>query len=250
MFAKQTGQMLRYDKMLVELGAFEESVRAFFDSGGKGLNVTVPFKEDAARFADHLTQRAQLAGAVNTLAVQDDGRILGDTTDGAGLISDLIRLDWPLTSARVLVVGAGGAVRGVVQPLLEHGVQSLTITNRTLSKAQQLSALFAPFGDVQACSLESTADGGFDLVINGTSAGLSGGVPLLPEAALRDTRYAYDMIYASEPTAFLRWAARQGVASCSDGLGMLVGQAAESFFIWRSVRPQCESVIAALRQRI
>lgn len=252
LFAQQTGQSMSYEKMLVELGQFDSEVQAFFANGGEGLNVTVPFKEDAYGFADKLTPRAQLAGAVNTLIRQTDGSILGDTTDGAGLVEDIRRQGWALEHQRVLVLGAGGAVRGVIQPLLEKNVASLTIANRTLSKAQRLSELFANYGAVNACTFEQTVDRPFDLIINGTSAGLAGTVPALPAAALDGIDYVYDMIYSSDLTDFLRWAVEHGVpqSRCCDGLGMLVGQAAESFFLWRGIKPECEPVIEVLREQL
>lgn len=247
LFAEQTQQDLRYDKMLVELGAFETDVASFFALGGKGLNVTVPFKENAYRFADELTQRAQLAGAVNTLIKQQDGRVLGDTTDGAGLVQDLLRQSWIIAQKRVLVLGAGGAVRGVLQPLLEQKPKEVVVANRTLSKAQDLAQTFADFGEISASSFDELTGWSYDLVINGTSASLSGALPDLPVGLFAQGACAYDMVYGDKPTAFMTWAQEQGAEAVSDGLGMLVGQAAESFYLWRGVRPNIRTVISALR---
>lgn len=247
-FAEQTGQSLMYEKILVEMTAFDEDVSGFFALGGKGLNVTVPFKEQAFRFADVLTDRARLAGAVNTLALQNDGTVMGDNTDGAGLVADLLAQDWPLSGRRILVLGAGGAVRGIIGPLLEQKPESLLIANRTVKKAMAIAEAF-PGGAVGASSY-AELEGGFDLVINGTSASLANELPPLPAGLLEAQTAVYDLMYGVGPTAFLRWATEQGVERRSDGLGMLVQQAAEAFYLWRGVRPDTAPVVERLRHLI
>lgn len=247
-FAEQTGQALAYDAILVDIGRFAEAVDAFRATGGKGLNVTVPFKQDAWRLASRRTPRAERAGAVNTLWWDDDERLCGDTTDGVGLVRDLcdnhgIRID----GRRVLLVGAGGAARGVIEPLLAERPATLVIANRTPGRAHELAAIFGGLGPITGGGFEALAGQAFDLVINATAAGLAGEVPPLPESVFAPGACAYDMMYGSEPTAFVRWSLAQGCATALDGLGMLVEQAAEAFFIWRGVRPDTAPVIARLR---
>lgn len=250
-FAKQVGHEIEYEKRLIELGHFAADASTFFDQGGCGLNITVPFKEDAFAFADQLSERAKAAGAVNTLAKQADGSILGDNTDGYGLVSDIKqRLGWQLAGASILVLGAGGAVRGVLLPLLGETPLSITIANRTVSKAQGLAEMFAENGNINACGFdelgpESTAR--FDIIINGTSASLSGELPPIGQACVQANTKVYDMVYGAEPTAFMRWASELGAKDVSDGLGMLVGQAAESFLIWRGAKASIDPVIQLLR---
>jgi len=248
-FAAQTGQDIRYEKKYVELGQFAEQAQQFFGAGGRGLNVTVPFKLDAFEFADTLTERATTAGAVNTLALQPDGRILGDNTDGAGLVADLKNhLDWTIQGRSVLIVGAGGATRGALLPLLQEQPARLHIANRTAQKAQQLAQDFSEYGRITASGLDGVPDG-FDLIINASAASLSGELPPLSPRALADGCRAYDMVYGAQPTPFMHWATGLG-AEVSDGLGMLVGQAAESFYLWRGVRPQVAPVLSTLRERL
>lgn len=247
-FAAQTGQALTYRAQLVEAGAFAAAARAFFDAGGRGLNVTVPFKLDAFDFADELSGRARRAGAVNTLALQDDGRVYGDNTDGVGLVRDINdNLGWEIAGRRILLLGAGGAVRGVLEPLLRRHPLQLAIANRTVDKARQLAAAFADLGPVQGYGFEALAGLQFDLVINGTSASLAGELPPLPAQLLSDGCCCYDMMYAAEPTPFMRWAAGQTAWAVADGLGMLVEQAAEAFCIWRGERPLTRPVIEMVR---
>ncbi|MFM7784350.1 MAG: shikimate dehydrogenase [Gammaproteobacteria bacterium] len=247
-FARQTGQDIRYTRLLVPLGGFEPAARAFFAAGGKGLNVTVPFKRDAHALADRLTERAARAGAVNTLAEQD-GRLLGDNTDGAGLLRDIrVNLGWQIKDARVLLLGAGGAVQGVLGPLLAEGPRSIFIANRTAARAHELLALFPAEPRLAAGGLVDCPSGPFDVVINATSAGLGGELAAVPAGVIGATSHCYDMVYGNEPTAFLREATRRGAAAVADGLGMLVEQAAESFCLWRGVRPDTGHVIAQLRQ--
>lgn len=247
-FAEQTGQRLSYRAQFVELGGFAAVAREFFAGGGKGCNITVPFKLDACAFADELSGRARRAGAVNTLARQSDGSIYGDNTDGVGLVRDIEHnLIWEIHDRRVLVVGAGGAVRGILEPLLRRHPGLLLIVNRTVEKAQQLAREFADLGDVRACRFDGLIGNQFDLVINATSTGLRGETLPLPSNLLADGCCCYDMSYGAEPTPFMRWAACEAAWAVADGLGMLVEQAAESFCIWRGVRPQTRPVIDMLR---
>ena len=248
MFAEQTAQDLVYRAQLVDEKRFAAVAQDFFAGGGKGLNITVPFKLDAYAFADQLSDRARRAGAVNTLALQEDGNIYGDNTDGVGLLRDINdNLDWQIEDRRVLVLGAGGAVRGILEPLLRKKPGLLVIANRSVDKAQLLARDFNDIGAVSACSFTALAGSQFDLVINGTSASLSGEMPPLPTSLLTDQACCYDMVYGAEPSPFMRWAAGQMAWAVSDGLGMLVEQAAEAFCIWRGVRPKTRPVIDALR---
>ena len=244
-FAEQTGQAMQYDKRLWPLGAFALEAEAFFAAGGAGLNVTVPFKEDAFAFAQQLTPRAQQAGAVNTLKRMANGHILGDNTDGAGLVADLTRLGWDIAGKKLLILGAGGAVRGVLGPLLNESPASITLANRTLAKAAQLAELFSGH-PVQALGLDQLT-GPYDLIINAISAGLHGEMPPLPESLWQPNSKAYDMVYGPTRTPFLQAAAMCGVSELADGLGMLVGQAAEAFFLWRAVMPNVAPVLAQMR---
>lgn len=250
-FAEQTGEALNYDKQLVDLEGFAAAAGQFFAEGGRGLNITVPFKLDAFKFATRLTERAQNAGAVNTLKALDDGEVLGDNTDGQGMVSDMVdHLQWTLRGKRILMLGAGGAVRGVLQPLLEQAPEQVVIANRTIAKALTLVREFKRYGKVQACGFADLVDQQFDVVINGTSASLAGDLPPLPDGMLAEHAVCYDMMYAAEPTVFLRWAQQQGAAHTADGLGMLVGQAAEAFYLWRGIRPEVSPVISWLRSEL
>lgn len=247
-FAAQTQQQLSYRAHLVELGHFEEAAREFFAGGGKGCNITVPFKLDAFAFAQELSGRAKRAGAVNTLALQADGTLYGDNTDGVGLVRDITEnLGWQLSERRVLILGAGGAVRGILEPLLRHQPDLVVIANRTVEKAQQLARSFGDIGEVRACRFEGLAGNQFDIVINATSASLSGELPPLPGDLLNDGCCCYDLMYGAQPTPFMVWAASEMAWAVADGLGMLVEQAAESFCIWRGVRPATRPVIEMLR---
>lgn len=241
-FARQTGQDMSYKPLLAPLDGFAECVAQFIAAGGRGANVTVPFKEEACKLAQRLSARAQRAGAVNTLSFDIDG-ILGDNTDGAGLVADLTRnLNQALGGKRILLLGAGGAARGVIEPLLDQQPAALVIANRTVSRAQELAELFGH--GITACSFEA-ADAPFELVINATAASLAGELPpLSPKIFTADT-LAYDMMYGRD-TPFLTFARKHGAAT-ADGLGMLVEQAAEAFYVWRGVRPDTAPVIEALR---
>jgi shikimate dehydrogenase len=247
-FAAQTGEALTYERLLGRLDAFETDVRTFFAAGGRGLNVTVPFKEQAWALVDERSPRAESAGAVNTLIPLADGRLRGDNTDGAGLVRDLsLNHGGLLAGCRILLLGAGGAAKGVVRPLLECGPEQLVIANRTAAKARRLAAELQTLGPVQGGGFDELEGQQFDLIINGTAAGLQGEVPPLPDGILAGGGWTYDMMYASEPTAFVRWGRRQRAVKALDGLGMLVEQAAEAYFLWRGVRPETAPVIDLLR---
>lgn len=248
-FASQTGQDLTYEALLAPLDGFADTVAAFRAGGGCGMNVTVPFKEEAWRLADRLSERARLAGAVNTLSFGDD--VLGDNTDGAGLVRDLEVLGCRPRGARVLLLGAGGAARGVVLPLLEAGVARLFIANRTADKAHALRTHFAALDTQGALAAggwtDAASDRPYDIVINATSASLSDQAPPLPPGLYAPDSLAYDMVYGRGLTAYLKQAREQGAARLADGLGMLIEQAAEAFALWRGVRPDTAGVRAAMR---
>lgn len=247
-FAAQTGQQLSYTAMQVEPDAFAASVATFRRNGGRGLNITVPFKQEAWALAETRTPRAERAGAVNTLWWDDQDRLHGDTTDGVGLVRDLRdNQHIAIAGQRLLLVGAGGAARGVIEPLLQEQPAELWIVNRTEAKAHALAALFADSGSVTGCGFAALDSEQFDLVINATAAGLAAEVPPLPVTVFTQTASAYDMMYSHEPTAFVHWALQQGAERAVDGLGMLVEQAAEAFYIWRGVRPRTGPVIDLLR---
>lgn len=241
-FARQTAQDLTYEAILAPLDGFADSIRQFAQSGGRGANVTVPFKEEAFRLAHALTERAAKAGAVNTLVFAADS-ITGDNTDGAGLVHDIRdNHGYSIANKRILLMGAGGAARGVILPLLAESPASLTVANRTVEKA---AALHDHFSSITASSYQTLAGQQFDLIINATSSGLSGELPPLPDGIFADGALAYDMMYGRE-TPFMAFSRRHG-AQVADGLGMLVEQAAEAFFVWRGIRPQTTTVIARLR---
>ena len=249
-FAELTGEAVVYEKQLVDVDSFESAATAFFKTG-KGLNITVPFKLEAYSFAARLTERARRAGAVNTLAMQADGTILGDNTDGIGMVSDIVdHLGWIIDNKKVLILGAGGAVRGILQPLLAQNPKALVIANRTVEKAKQLAKGFGELGSVEGCGFEHLSDFKFDIVINGTSASLAGDLPPLPDTLLAKGACCYDMMYGAEPTVFMHWAKEHGATAVADGLGMLVGQAAESFKLWRGVKPEVQSVIEKQRAKL
>ena len=246
-FASQTGQDLTYLARLAPLGSFAEAVAAFVAEGGRGANVTVPFKEDAFRLANRLTERAARAGAVNTLVFGADA-VTGDNTDGAGLVRDItVNLAVSLAGRRILLLGAGGASRGVIAPLMACAPASLYIANRTADKAASLAAAFADLGEVAGGGFADLAGQQFDVVINATSASLSGEALPLPSGIFAEGAFAYDMMYGKGETPFMALAREQGVARCADGLGMLAEQAAEAFLVWRGIRPSTVEVLAELR---
>ena len=249
-FAAQTGEPVAYDALLVEPGGFQAAVERFRAQGGGGLNVTIPFKEEAFALASRRTGRAERAGAVNTLWFEG-AAVCGDNTDGVGLVRDLTRnLGVDVEARSVLVLGAGGAARGVIGPLLDEKPQRIAIANRTASRAVELAGRFAPQGPVGAVALDALPAGGFDIVINATAASLSGNLPPVPRGTLRPGGIAYDTAYAANPTPFVEWGAREGASVATDGLGMLVEQAAESFRIWRGQEPLTVPVIDALRAHL
>ncbi len=249
LFAKQTTQQISYKPLLAPLDGFAAAVAQFFTTGS-GANVTVPFKEEAYALADQLSQRAQRAKAVNTLKKLADGSLLGDNTDGAGLVNDLLNNNVELANKNILILGAGGAVRGVLEPLLAQGPAEVCIVNRTVEKAEQLAHEFADLGPMTACGYD-WIDEPVDIIINGTSASLSGELPPLANTLIKpgDT-VCYDMMYSKQTTIFNQWAQQQGAARTLDGLGMLVEQAAEAFYVWTGVRPDPTPVLQALRAQL
>lgn len=244
LFALQTNQDLQYELLQVAPSKLETAIKQFRRTGGKGLNITVPHKSEVTRLVDHLSERASSAGAVNTLVFRDND-IIGDNTDGIGLMRDLlVNLNLNLTEKNILILGAGGATRGIVAPLLDAEPKSITIANRTLSKARLLAEIFSVSGPVTACRFKEVKPStSYDFVINATSAGVKGEMPPYPESAITDRTYCYDLSYGLTPTPFCSWAARKGAAHSVMGWGMLVEQAAESFLLWRGVRPDTQKVL-------
>lgn len=244
LFALQTGQQLQYELLQVAPENLETAVRQFQETGGRGLNVTAPHKQAVRKLCDHVSERAHVAGAVNTLSFVD-GEIRGDNTDGIGLLRDLVvNLDLNLDGANILILGAGGATRGIVGPLLDMEPASLRIANRTLGRAQDIVEQFGDRGAVTACQFNAVpVDEPYDLIINATSAGVQGQAPPYPEAAVQPSTFCYDLSYGLNPTPFSVWASAQGAKQSVMGWGMLVEQAAESFHIWRGVMPDTAPVL-------
>lgn len=250
-FAQQTQQDLSYSAILVPEDGFAEAVDNFLSGEGKGLNITIPFKEEAWKKAESHSARARLAGAVNTLYRDAEGQLCGDNTDGLGLVADItLNNGGEIRGKDLLILGAGGAVRGVLEPILAHKPARVVIANRTLARAEALVELFDDLGEIEACGFDQLTGQQFDLVINGTAASLQGEVPPLPDDLLRDGAWCYDMMYSAEATAFNLWAANHGAEKVLDGLGMLVEQAAESFAIWRGIRPDTSELIQELRHQL
>lgn len=254
-FAKQTQQAIRYRAIQVDPGGFDQAVGNFFASGGKGLNITVPFKQEAWKLVDELSERARLAGAVNTIKPDDNGKLLGDNTDGIGLVRDLKNnLGISLLDKRILLLGAGGAARGVLSPLLEEQPGKLVIANRTSIRATELAAEFSQLSHdtdlIKGVGFDELEQQAFDVVVNATSASLGGELPPVPAETVAKAEIVYDMMYGNEPTPFLIWSKQKGARQISDGLGMLVEQAAESFYIWRSVKPDTQAVIKLIREQL
>ena len=254
-FAASTQESLIYEAILAPIDTFEASLMAFFNAGGKGANVTVPFKEKAFALCDSISPEAKLAGAVNTLTLLPDGTIRGDNTDGLGLVADLIANLGSLHDKKVLLIGAGGAARGCILPLLNAGIAQLTISNRTYSKAQGLVDIFTVVNDSAYASKVSAIKmseltGEFDIIINSTSASLAGELPPVPARIITTKTVCYDMMYGASVTAFNQWSLFQGAAKVIDGLGMLVGQAAKSFTLWRGVEPDTQVVLSLLRDKL
>ncbi|OQK15230.1 shikimate dehydrogenase [Methyloprofundus sedimenti] len=247
LFAEQTQQVMEYGTELVAAEQFATAVKEFFANGGRGLNCTVPLKELAWAYADLRTERAELAKAVNTLALQDDGRILGDNTDGIGLVIDLQNNHGiVLRQKQVLILGAGGASRGIILPIMEQAPQSITIANRTVAKALTLAGDFSHKLKINACGYGDLKGHSFDLILNATSASLSDELPPLSPGLLAERGSCYDLAYANKATAFVSWAREQQASKSLDGLGMLVEQAAEAFYLWRGIRPATAPVIEML----
>ena len=248
-FAAQTKQSISYERMLAPLDDFAGTVKKFMRDGGRGANVTVPFKLEAYRYATELTPRARAAGAVNTLKFEAD-HILGDNTDGVGLVRDIVHnAGIELDGRRILLLGAGGAARGVILPMLAEHPAELVIANRTAARAHELAAEFADQSASLVASNFVELSGQFDIIINATSASLSAALPDIASTLLGRQTFVYDMMYAAQPSVFMQWAAEQG-ATVRDGLGMLVEQAAESFFLWRGVRPDTGYVYDLLRAQL
>lgn len=251
-FARRTRQRMEYRAIQVDEGGFEQAVGNFHANGGKGLNITVPFKQRAWALVDRRSPLAERAGAVNTIRFEEDGRLYGDNTDGRGLVRDLTtNLGVVLGGRRLLLLGAGGAARGALEPLLTADPAVLVIANRTVDRAFELRDAFSATTAVplEACGL-AEVDGRFDVVINATAASLGGEALPLPSTVLAPGAWCYDMMYGREPTPFLRWARASGAAGASDGIGMLVEQAAESFELWRGVRPDTAPVIEDLQRHL
>jgi len=246
MFARQTGQNISYRLIEAPPDAFASTVAGFLAAGGRGLNVTLPHKQSAVASVDQLSERAEQAGAVNTIAVLADGRTLGDITDGVGLVRDLQRIGLQLRDASILVLGAGGAARGVLGALLEQQPARIEVANRDPLRGARVAAAFKGLGDIRGGGFSSVERRVYDLVINATSASLQGVVPPIPAAVIGPETVCYDMAYAQGETIFTRWARGAGAAQAVKGWGMLVEQAAESFLLWRGVRPDTGPVLAAL----
>ncbi len=248
-FARQTRQRMTYEAIQVDEGGLEQAVGNFQANGGKGLNITIPFKHEAWEMMDERSAAAERAGAVNTIVFKHDGSRYGDNTDGIGLVRDIVdNHGGQIAGQRVLILGAGGAVRGVLGPILEQHPLEIVIANRTVDKAVALAEEFTASIPVTAGGYADLDEKPFDLIINGTSASLNDELPPVPSSVLSIRSWCYDMMYGDKPTIFMRWAIDHGAASCSDGLGMLVEQAAESFYLWRKVRPDSAPVIASLRK--
>ena len=247
-FARATGEALAYGRIDAPPDGFAAAAAGFFGEGGRGLNVTVPFKAEAFTWSARATARAQLAGVANTLTAHADG-VEADNTDGAGLVRDLeANLGLALAGRRILLVGAGGAARGVLGPLLAAAPAAVTVANRTEARAHELARAFADHGPVDGCSFQELAAAApFDLVVNASAASLGGAVPPLPASTVAAGATVYDMMYGDSARPFLEWGRGAGAGTIVDGLGMLVEQAAESFRVWRGVRPDTGAVLERLR---
>ncbi|MEO7773179.1 MAG: shikimate dehydrogenase [Steroidobacteraceae bacterium] len=250
-FARQTQQDIQFDAIEVVPARLTEYLRHFFADGGKGLSVTLPHKQAVTQLVQELTPRAAQAGAINTILLRQDGALLGDNTDGAGLVRDLTQnLGISIVGRRLLLLGAGGAARGVLLPLLGLAPQEIFIANRSPQRAHELVERFSKFGKLRAGGFEDVPARRFDLVINATAANLAGEKPTIPVQTVGTQTFCYDLAYANRDTPFLSWAQERGCARAVMGLGMLVEQAAEQFQLWREVRPDTSSVLVALRAQI
>ena len=247
LFAEQAGIELEYSKQQVPSATLSKEITRFFKSEGIGLNVTVPHKLAAYSLCDGLSPRAELAGSVNTLYMKD-GQLIGDNTDGIGLVRDItVNLQISCLNAKLLIIGAGGASRGIIEPLLAQSPSSIDIVNRTFSKAVKLAKIFKKLGNIRALSFDELLSD-YDIIINASSSSLQQDIPAVPERCLASGQLAYDLMYADSATAFMSFAAQAGCKQQTDGLGMLVEQAAEAFAIWNGYQPETKTVIACLRQ--
>ena len=248
-FAISLGEQIDYRAILAPIDNFEKTVSNFFAQGGKGANVTMPFKEQAFAMADELTPLAKIVGAVNTLKKQADGTLLGDNTDGIGFVSDLLANNVSITGKRILIIGAGGAARGVVLPLLDHQPQEVVIVNRTAEKAQNLAKLFAQHGNVSGYGFNNLPENDYALIINSTSSSMNDELPALDQKHITNCEVAYDMFYSLQNTIFMNWVAQyNSKTKLLDGSGMLVGQAAQAYYVWRNKMPKILPVVDALKQ--
>lgn len=252
LFAEQTGQDMTYEAILIDAEEtdFSWAMADLKNRGYKGINITVPYKLDAFEYADSLSQRAQTAHAVNTFIFNQDGSTLGDNTDGIGLVNDIEENGKrPLTNQKILILGAGGAVQGILDPIIDKQPAAIHIANRTEKRAQVLGERFKNSFKISASGWENIPDGPYDIVINGTSASLEGKLPPIAESVIGPDSLVYDMMYGQKPTVFMEWAKQiQPGCQTMDGLGMLVGQAAEAFYLWRGVRPKTAEVIETVRK--
>ncbi|MCK4841304.1 MAG: shikimate dehydrogenase [Methylococcales bacterium] len=247
LFAQQTQQQLSYQAQQVSAESFDTAITDFFKQGGKGLNCTVPLKELAWKRADTLSTRAQFSKAVNTLVLQANGTLFGDNTDGIGLVTDLtINHGIPLKNKRILILGAGGASRGIIEPIMAEKPNHIVIANRTVEKAITLSHEFAQLGNIKGCGFSDLKDQQFELILNATSASLTGELPPLTDTLLAENGCCYDLAYSNQATPFVLWGQAHAASKSLDGLGMLVEQAAEAFYIWRGVRPKTSDIIELL----
>ncbi|MCC8376281.1 MULTISPECIES: shikimate dehydrogenase [Photorhabdus] len=249
LFARQTGIEHRYGKILVPMSKFQEALDTFLKQGGIGANITVPFKEQAFIRANELTERARLSGAVNTLKLLNNNQLIGDNTDGIGLLTDLMRLGFITQGQHILIIGAGGAARGVLFPLLEFGCK-ITITNRTFSRAIQVANNFSAIGNIWPVEMKALNSPEFDLIINATASGINGEIPTISPFMFNENCVCYDMFYQANLTPFISFAKKHGVSRYADGLGMLVGQAAHSFKLWHGVLPEISPVLLTLEQEL
>ena len=250
LFAEQTLQSILYTAIHVDLGGFKQAVGNFAATGGKGLNITVPFKQEAWELVTERSERAERAGAINTIKIEDD-KLFGDNTDGVGLVNDLtLNHSIALEGKNILLMGAGGAARGVLIPLLKQNPASLFIANRTPDKAKDLADDYSDAGNVKGGGYDAITDLKFDVVINATAASLQGDLPPLPDTLLNKNASCYDMMYSANATPFMIWATEHQATKVLDGLGMLIEQAAESFLIWRGVKPETKQVIEKLRKEL
>lgn len=247
-FAVSLGEQIDYRAILAPIDGFKKSVTDFFAQGGLGANVTMPFKEQAYELVDERTELATIVGAVNTIKLLDDGRLLGDNTDGVGFVNDLLANKVAIKDKRILLIGAGGAARGVVLPLLEQQPREIVIANRTAAKAKALAELFTQYGKVTGFGFDDLPKSDYSLIVNSTSSSMLGELPALDKKHLSGCDCVYDMFYSLKSTLFMQWAQdNKADISVLDGSGMLVGQAAQAFYVWRNKMPEILPVVSALR---